>query len=126
MDKIIEFIINNYVWFIVIAIIITMAIIGYIADKTEFGRKKEKKEVEQNNEIISTTLENQNVDINKNNYVSNESVVEIMSEGEKVEESSFVPLSNNNEDQPVYIDPSPNMNVEQNNEDVNNNDIWQF
>ena len=34
-----DFIVDNYVWFIVVGIIILMAVIGYIADKTDFGRK---------------------------------------------------------------------------------------
>ena len=36
-----DFIMDNYVWFIVIGVIIIMAIIGYIADKTDFGRKNQ-------------------------------------------------------------------------------------
>ena len=44
-----DFIIENYVWFIVAFVVIVMAIIGYFADKTDFGRKIEKKEKKQNN-----------------------------------------------------------------------------
>jgi hypothetical protein len=43
-----DFITDNYVWFIVGGIILVMALIGYIAERTDFGRKestkKEKKE----------------------------------------------------------------------------------
>lgn len=35
-----EFITENYIWFIVGGIIIVMAIIGYIAEKTDFGKKE--------------------------------------------------------------------------------------
>ena len=35
-----NFIAENYVWFIVIGVVILMAVIGYIADKTDFGRQK--------------------------------------------------------------------------------------
>lgn len=39
-----DFITENYIWFIVGAVILLMAVIGYYADKTDFGRiKKEKK-----------------------------------------------------------------------------------
>lgn len=34
-----DFIVENYVWFIVGGIVILMAIIGYFADKTDFGRR---------------------------------------------------------------------------------------
>lgn len=40
-----DFIINNYVWFVVAGIVLLMAFIGYIAEKTNFGHKgKVKKE----------------------------------------------------------------------------------
>lgn len=40
-----QFITDNYIWFIVGGIVILMTIIGYIADKTDFGRKNaERKE----------------------------------------------------------------------------------
>lgn len=35
-----EFISTNYLWIILVVIVIVMAIIGYYADKTDFGRKK--------------------------------------------------------------------------------------
>lgn len=38
-----QFLADNYFWFILGGIIILMAIIGYIADKTDFGRNKESK-----------------------------------------------------------------------------------
>lgn len=38
-----QFIQDNYVWFIIGAIVILMAVIGYFADKTDFGRKQEPK-----------------------------------------------------------------------------------
>lgn len=40
-----DFIADNYVWFIVIGVVILMAVIGYIADKTDFGRKGKNEEV---------------------------------------------------------------------------------
>ena len=41
-----DFIYDNYVWFIVIGVILFMALIGYIAEKTNFGRKKFEEKVE--------------------------------------------------------------------------------
>ena len=38
-----QFVIDNYIWFIIGGVVILMAIIGYIADKTDFGRNKEPK-----------------------------------------------------------------------------------
>ena len=44
MDLVIDFVIGNYVWFIIIGILILMAVVGYIADKTDFGRNVVEKE----------------------------------------------------------------------------------
>ncbi|MDD2181414.1 MAG: hypothetical protein PHW32_03485, partial [Bacilli bacterium] len=40
-----DFINDNYVWFIVIGVILFMALIGYIAEKTDFGRSQFEKRV---------------------------------------------------------------------------------
>ena len=54
-----DFIVDNYFWFIVGGILILMIIIGYIAERTDFGRKpfKEKKapvkEADATNEVIA-------------------------------------------------------------------------
>ena len=37
-----EFITTNYIWILIIAIVLVMTVIGYIADKTDFGKKTEK------------------------------------------------------------------------------------
>ncbi len=39
MEDVILFVQDNYVWFIVIGVLLVMAIIGYYADKTDFGRQ---------------------------------------------------------------------------------------
>jgi len=39
-----EFIAENYIWFIIIGIVVLMTIIGYIADKTNFTKKEENRE----------------------------------------------------------------------------------
>ena len=39
MEMILEFIYENYIWVIGAIIVLLMALIGYIADKTDFGRK---------------------------------------------------------------------------------------
>lgn len=41
--EVMQFIMDNYIWFAVGGIVIIMAIIGYFADKTDFGRNKEEK-----------------------------------------------------------------------------------
>lgn len=59
-----DFVIENYLWFIIGAIVLLMIIIGYFAEKTNFGKlplKPNKEKEEKNNveEIISTEVEAQ-------------------------------------------------------------------
>ena len=34
-----QFVTDNYIWFLIIGIVILMVVIGYIAEKTDFGHK---------------------------------------------------------------------------------------
>ena len=55
-----DFIINNYIWIIVISIILIMALIGYLAEKTDFIHETKKKKIEHNEEVkakLTETLE---------------------------------------------------------------------
>src|SRR5574344_2614523 len=38
MGSIINFIVSNYIYFVIIGLLVFMALIGYIAEKTNFGR----------------------------------------------------------------------------------------
>lgn len=54
-----EFIADNYIWIIIVGIIILMTIIGYIADKTDFGKKKpeKKNKKQEENNLDEITVE---------------------------------------------------------------------
>lgn len=57
-----DFVINNYLWFIIGAIVLLMIIIGYFAEKTNFGKiplnaNKEKKEKKVEEEVTSIDSE---------------------------------------------------------------------
>ena len=133
-----DFIVDNYVWFIVVGIIILMAVIGYIADKTDFGRKgkdedtkekkvekpkkekkvKEKKEkikVEAKgiNELTQEVAENNKVDVQESadlNVV--EPVQNVQVNNENIDQSLFAPLTDN-----------VNEVIPQNNEAVENTEL---
>jgi len=55
MEKIVEFVSNNYVWFLTITIILLFALIGYIVDNK---RTKNDLLTKTENEIDETNLEN--------------------------------------------------------------------
>ena len=133
-----DFIVDNYVWFIVVGIIILMAVIGYIADKTDFGRKgkdedtkekkvekpkkekkvKEKKEkikVEAKgiNELTQEVAENNKVDVQQSNDLNVvEPVQNVQVNNENIDQSLFAPLTDN-----------VNEVIPQNNESVENTEL---
>ena len=43
MSQIIEYIVQHYIWIIICIVLILLAIIGYYADKTNFGQGKKEK-----------------------------------------------------------------------------------
>lgn len=81
-----DFIMDNFVLIIVIVIVILMAIVGYIADITDFGRKEFKKKITDNSkkektekpkkekkdkkkkEVIEEPVINNDVNIENNDY----------------------------------------------------------
>ena len=133
-----DFIVDNYVWFIVVGIIILMAVVGYIADKTDFGRKgkdedtkekkvekpkkekkvKEKKEkikVEAKgiNELTQEVAENNKVDVQESNDLNVvEPVQNVQVNNENIDQSLFAPLTDN-----------VNEVIPQNNEVVENTEL---
>ena len=62
-----EFFVENWLWFLVSAIIILMTLIGYIAEKTDFGRKdmpkrekvKKEKKAQKTKEELAEALESE-------------------------------------------------------------------
>ena len=124
-----DFIIENYVWFIVAFVVIVMAIIGYFADKTDFGRKIEKKEKKQNNkknEKIKVEAKGineltQNIAENNKDAVStnqDENIVNIdqIKEQEKLDP---MPIDNENIDQSLFAPLTDTTSEEQTNDVVN-------
>ena len=80
-----DFILDNYVWFIIGIIVLLMAIVGYIADVTDFGRKsfskktKETKEKPKEDKVeeVKDTLANVDTVVNNELPVDNTEVTEV-------------------------------------------------
>ena len=111
-----DFIVENYVWFIVGGIIILMAVIGYIADKTDFGRKgkdnqtneekpkkesKPKKTVEKKEKIKveAKGINELTQKATQNGQMENNPVLDtktnISQNNENIDQSLFAPLTDN-------------------------------
>ena len=95
-----DFIANNYVWLIVVGIIILMAVIGYFADKTDFGRKVKIEKTEKNVEKIEKKKNKKEKDKKPNKIVVDAKGINELSK-EAAEKNALVQennsLDNNNE-----------------------------
>ena len=114
MDLIIEFVTENYVWVIVAGIVILMAVVGYIADKTDFGRNKFESEPEEEKEkvkpekIVKEKVKKEKVKKEKN---KKEKVVE---ELPIVEPITLESVNNETFEQPIYNETQKDFQIENN------------
>lgn len=134
-----QFITDNYIWFLIGGIILLMVIIGYIAEKTDFGHKdvgkKEKKVKKKEKELKK--LEKSNLKLNDVVYTDNNVEVvedlEVPLNGNKEIEEITTPI-NIEEDLTVPLNGLPNEpeNIEieetlKDNEEVKTtDDVWKF
>ncbi len=52
MNTLIDFLINNYIWFLIISLILIFALIGYLVDLTNATGKKKKKTITPIEEVV--------------------------------------------------------------------------
>lgn len=101
MDSVITNITTNYIWYLIGFVVITMVIIGYFADKTDFGHKKQPKEQEPTpeDEIDVDKLKNKKIGDAILNNKENK-VVEDLSAPltDNVVNTDNMPITNINED----------------------------
>lgn len=105
MSEIIEFLLENYIWILSIIIVILLAIIGYFADKTNFGQKDFKlnddiKEINTQEDLLN------GIDTNKTLKEAAESLTESNKEEVK-EDKHEVEV----EKQPVAMENNPEANL---------------
>lgn len=94
MNNIVDFIVNNYIWFIVGGIVVILTIIGYFAEKSDFLAKKVVNQ-EDSKESAPVT-----VDENKEGRGLRDIVNSHKDKEEKVEENVIAPLT----DTPTPVD----------------------
>ncbi len=109
-----EFIMDNYIWFIVGGIVILMAVIGYFADKSDFGRKKNNEEVVEkpkkekkvkNKEEKPTKIEvdakgigELSQSVIENNLKEKSNTDSIKENNENIDQALFAPLENSGQE----------------------------
>lgn len=103
MDAFTNFLANNYVWFLIISLILIFALIGYLVDSKEIksGKKikKQKEElkvvdfstIDQSKSLNQSIKEENKADLNLDNYVSKTNEVN------KTTEENLNTLNNSNE-----------------------------
>lgn len=143
-----EFIRDNYIWFIVGGVILIMAVIGYIADKTDFGRKRNEKKDDSNHQE-SLKVEAKGIseianDVNGQIYGANsampindelENVVEqpeisdnfTFDNNQVVDEALFAPLQANETIENNVVEIKEENNEEKElNSNLEEEDVWKF
>ena len=90
MTQVLVFISENYIWFIVGIVLILLAVIGYYAEKTNFGQTKNKKDniLEENLNIKNMKLNdviNDNANINNLNTQINQEQLPSNLENEQID-----------------------------------------
>jgi hypothetical protein len=69
MQAFIDFLVNNYLWFLVISLILLFALIGYLVDTNE--KKENTSDTSEDEETIDTNEIEENIENNNNNNNSN-------------------------------------------------------
>lgn len=116
-----DFVIDNYLWFIIGAIVLLMIIIGYFAEKTNFGKiplnsNKEKKEktIEEDSTPVEpdmTSLENVGIAdaVAPEEPINVSDVKDSVSEDVMPEEDLNVPFGDAKVEEPHEIEPTPEV-----------------
>lgn len=97
MNQILEYISQNYVWFLGIAILIVLAIIGYYADKTNFGQGKNSIDSNEQKAEKTEKLDNNLIGPDAHTNEFNIENYNLMREDEPLEEKKE--LNNENQNQ---------------------------
>lgn len=129
-----DFVYDNYIWIIIVGVVLLMALIGFIAEKTNFGKeqfkkdekkpKKKKGKKEVNEEVVieepeQIVIEEEVVDIIPEEIAEVEEVVNIE------EDFSFL----GEEEKPLDVEISEeliDLNVNSTEEKKEEEDIWKF
>lgn len=85
-----DFIVDNYLWFIVGGIVVLMIIIGFIAEKTDFGRKpfsQNKKEKSEKNKMIEESNEETPIESDESEEIVTDSMFELPIEDAQTEDA---------------------------------------
>lgn len=116
MESVLNFINDNYIWIIIIALVLLMALIGYIAEQQGFGNTKDKKKKEKPNKKIEEPIFEE-----MEETVVEEPIEEVVEENPTQEEISeeFVP-EQTNEEETEELEPSeePAQEIEEDQEDL--------
>ena len=111
----IDFILENYIWFLVAFIVIVMTIIGYYAEQTEFGRKvlgsepkpksEKKKKKKNRKDLLEEIMEEQNAEPNQDNredLVKTETTPKTEIKKEENASMKVNPTENNHVEEDLY------------------------
>lgn len=122
METFLSFINANYIWIVIIAIIILLALIGYIAEKQGFGKKEEKKQdnIVNDKKKVEPTL----VEENLNSIGDNSEIVENtnLEDNTLISDNIKNDTLNETKEEPL-LESENTINNEEKEESINNEEI---
>ena len=133
-----SFIAENYIWFIIAGFVLLMIIIGYYAEKTNFGKKKsDESDFNDDNELPKISVEKKRLlDVTSASQIVGSASIDNMAVPEVVVNNQVVPETKSqstdvfdvhnpqvvNYETPIQI---PNTVLSKDNT-VDNDDVWKF
>lgn len=125
-----EFVVNNYLWFLIGGIVLLMIIIGYFAEKTNFGKiplnsKKKQLDTKEEDVVTVSTEPKEEIKLDKigiadalapeENLNVSEKVEEPIVENNVLEEDLNVPFGDANigepEETPSIVEPKEDLSI---------------
>lgn len=112
MDAFTNFLANNYVWFLIISLILIFALIGYLVDSKEIkSGKKLKKQREELKVVDFSTVDqskslNQSIKEENQGNLNLDSYVSKTDESKKISEENLNNLNENNKLNSINLDAS--------------------
>ena len=123
-----EFVIGDYIWLIIAGVVVVMTIIGYIADKTDFGKKDLTKKATPVKKETITTIEPEK-DENKHTNIDNNVIIqpeiasvelEEQNDEQITDETNEFLTTSNSDNSDTFVDENVYNDNQNGSEDQNN------
>lgn len=99
MDAFTNFLANNYVWFLIISLILIFALIGYLVDINEMKNGKRQRKKKEEVKVVDFSTLDQSKSLNESIKDDNKNNLNLDEYVKKSEEKEEIPVTNKSNDQ---------------------------